>query len=224
MSIMENLFSRSPFTPLQTHMEKVANCVSKLKDLHKSFLEKDSDAIANLAKEISDLEHSADLTKNDIRSNLPRGLFLAINGADLLQILSLQDSIADTAEDIAVLLTLKKLDPVKELKGDLKSFLDKNMDAVNKVHEIILELERLLQASFGGAESKRVKQMVNDVAFLEHEADVMQRGILKKLYNMEDTLSYASFALWTNLISGTAALGNISEKLAYKISSLIETS
>jgi hypothetical protein len=102
--------------------------------------------------------------------------------------------------------------------------MKKNMEAVQGVHEIIVELEKLLQASFGGAESKRVRQMVNDVAFLEHEADIMQRVILKKLYNMEDKLSYTSFALWMNLISRIASLGNVAEKLAYKISSLIETS
>jgi len=223
MSIIENLFSRSPFTPLQSHMEKVAECVEKLDDLFAAFLKKDAELIIKLTDEISDLEHSADLTKNDIRSNLPRGLFLAINRADLLQILSLQDSIADTAEDIAILMTLKKLDPEKSLRVELKSFLEKNMRAVKNVHQIIQELERLLQSSFGGAEAKRVRQMVNDVAFLEHEADIMQRDILKKLYNMDDKLNYASFNLWMNLVSEIAALGNLSEKLAYRISSLIET-
>lgn len=223
MSLIENLFSRSPFTPLQTHMEKVAVCVSKLENLQKYFLESDTKNIEKLAKEISDLEHSADLTKNDIRGNLPRGLFLAINRADLLKILSYQDKIADIAEDIAILLTFKKLEPIKELKDDFKSFLRKNMEAVEGAHQIIIELERLLQASFGGAESKKVRQMVNDVAFMEHEADVMQRGILKKLYNMENKISYTSFALWMNLISAMAALGNVAEKLAYKISSLIES-
>ena len=100
MSIFENLFSRSPFAPLQTHMEKVAICVDKLKELFDAFFQQESETIGKLADEISDLEHSADLTKNDIKSNLPRGLFMAINKTDLLQILSLQDSIADTAEDI----------------------------------------------------------------------------------------------------------------------------
>ncbi len=223
MSLMENLFSRSPFTPLQTHMEKVAECVGKLDDLYAAFVKNDSKLILEITDEISDLEHSADLTKNDIRSNLPRGLFLAINRADLLQILSLQDSIADAAEDVAVIMTLKKLAPIKELKVELKTFLDKNTKAVKSVHHIIHELERLLQSSFGGAEAKRVKQMVNDVAFLEHEADIMQRGILKKLYNMENKLDYASFNVWINIIQAVASLANLSEKLAYKISSLIET-
>ncbi|MCB0283399.1 MAG: TIGR00153 family protein [Calditrichaeota bacterium] len=223
MSIIENLFSRSPFTPLQTHMEKVAACVKKLNDLYTAFQKKDYDLVAEIGEEISELEHSADLTKNDIRGNLPRGMFLAINRADLLQILSLQDSIADKAEDIGVLMTLKKLDPIKELKTDLKDFLDKNMETVDSVHKIIQELDQLLQSTFSGVESKKVRQMVNDVAFMEHEADIMQRDILRKLYSMEKTLSYASFNLWINIIKTMASLGNLSEKLAYKIAMLIET-
>ena len=222
MSIMENLFSRSPFTPLQTHMEKVADCVEKLDDLFAAFEKNDTDKILKISDKISDLEHSADLTKNDIRANLPRGLFLAINRSDLLQILSLQDSIADTAEDIAVLMTLKKLDP-SILQEVLKPFISKNIGAVKNLLQIIQELERLLQSSFGGSEAKRVRQMVNDVAFAEHEADIMQRTILKKLYNMEDRLSYSSFDLWMKIIFEISTLGNLSEKLAYKISSLIET-
>ena len=222
MSIFENLFSRSPFAPLQTHMEKVAACVEKLNDLFEAFFNQDSKAIAKLADEISDLEHSADLTKSDIRSKLPRGLFLAINRLDLLQILSLQDAIADNAEDIAILLTLKKIEPIKDMQDEIKSFIDKNMGAVIKVHKIIQELDQMLESSFVGGESKRVRQMANDVGFVEHEVDIMQRGILKKLYNMEDTLSYASFYLWMKLISEIAELSNIAENLAYKISGLIE--
>jgi uncharacterized protein len=223
MSLIENLFTRSPFTPLQTHMEKVAECVKKLDDLYAAFIRKDAGQIQIIADEISDLEHSADLTKNELRSNLPRGLFLAINRSDLLEILSLQDSIADKAEDIAVLMTIKKLSPIKDLKEELKAFMDKNTTAVHNVHQIIHELDRLLQTTFGGGEAKMVKKMVNDVAFMEHEADIMQRAILRKLYNMEKSLDYASFNLWINIIKTVAALGDLSEKLAYRISALIDT-
>lgn len=223
MSIFENLFSRSPFAPLQTHMEKVAACVDKLNDLFDAFFKQDFKAISKLSKDISDLEHSADLTKSDIKSKLPRGLFMAINRADLLQILSLQDSIADNAEDIAILLTLKKIEPIKSIKDELKSMIAKNIGSVESVHKIIQELDQMLESSFVGGESKRVRQMANDVGFVEHEVDIMQRAILKKLYNMEDTLSYSSFDLWMKLISQIAELSNLSENLGYKISSLIET-
>ena len=48
------------------------------------------------------------------------------------------DNIADIAEDIAILMTLKKIDPIKSIKEEFKSFIDKNMSAVESVHKIIL--------------------------------------------------------------------------------------
>lgn len=224
MSIIENLFSRSPFTPLQTHMEKVADCVDQLEILYQKFTNREYDEVNKIVEKISELEHSADLTKNDIRNNLPRGLFLAINRSDLLQILSLQDSIADTAEDLAILVTIKKLKPFEELNEKLSIFLNKNIEAVKKAHLILQELEQLLQTTFSRSEASKIKQMIHDVAYLEHESDVLQREILKILYNLDDKMKYSDFHLWLNIIKAIAALGDISERLANKISMLLETS
>ena len=106
MSIFKNLFVRSPFAPLQSHMEKVASCVQKVDELYEAYINREYKRMKKLAKDISELEHSADLTKNEIRNNLPSGLFLAVNRGDLLEILALQDTIYDKTEDIGILMNL----------------------------------------------------------------------------------------------------------------------
>ncbi|RME00020.1 MAG: TIGR00153 family protein [Calditrichaeota bacterium] len=222
MSVLKNLFTRSPFSPLQSHMEKVAACVAKLEELYEAFIANDFSQIEALAKEISELEHAADLTKNEIRNSLRKGLFLPVNRGDLLEILALQDTIADKAEDVGVLMTLKKLEPIKGMEDDLKAFLDKNVEAVDYAHKIIREIDELVQASFGGKEAEKVRQMVAEVAYMEHEADVMQHALLKKLYNMDDSLPYSTFILWVNILQVVAALGNTAEKLANRVSMLLE--
>lgn len=63
MSILKNLFVRSPFSPLQSHMEKVASCVQKADELFDAYFNHDYASMETLAEEISELEHSADLTK-----------------------------------------------------------------------------------------------------------------------------------------------------------------
>jgi len=223
MSVIENLFSRSPFTPMQVHMEKVALCVDKLYDLFDAFNAQDHKLIQSISKEISKLEHSADMTKNEIRNNLPRGLFLAIKRPDLLQILSLQDSIADKAEDIGILMTIKKLDPLEEIKEELDAFVKMNIKSVEQVHLIFQELDELMEYSFGGTEASKVSEMIDSVAAIEHEVDIIQRVVLKKLYNMEKKLDYASFSLWLKIFDETASLGNLSEKLANRVAMLLET-
>ncbi|HHL72656.1 MAG TPA: TIGR00153 family protein [Bacteroidetes bacterium] len=222
MSILESLFSRSPFSPLQSHMEKVCECVQQVERLYAAFVGKDYSGIQKIADEISELEHAADLLKNEIRGQLPQGLFLAVNRGDLLEILSLQDSIADTAEDLGVLMGLKKLEPIEEMEEELKAFMDKNIEAVTSARAIIRQMDELLQTSFGGKEAKKVTLMIDDVAYMEHEADIMQRKLLKKLYNLDDKLSYSEFSLWINILKSVAAFGNLSEKLANRVRMLLD--
>ena len=222
MSVFKNLFVKSPFAPLQSHMEKVTKCAEKLEPLFGAYFESDKSRIKAIADEISELEHAADLTKNEIRNHLPSGLFLAVNRGDLLEILALQDNIADEAEDIGVLMTLKKLEPLEATKKDLKIFLGKNIEAVQSVQQIIREMDELLQSSFSGKEAEKVQIMIDDVAYMEHEADILQRKLLKKLYNMGDKLPYSSFILWINIMQAIASLGNLSEKLANRVRMLLD--
>ncbi len=217
-----SLFARSPFSPLQTHMSRVAECVQKLEELFEAYSRGDYERIHQLVEDISELEHMADLTKNEIRNSLPKGIFLAINRADLLEILALQDTIADKAEDIGVLMSLKRLEPLPDMQKELKRFLDKNIEAVNKAHAIIRQMDELLESSFGGPEAEKVKEMVDEVAFMEHEADVLQRQLLKKIFSMEDDLPFSSFYLWISILQTVASLANLAEKLGNRIRMLLE--
>jgi predicted phosphate transport protein (TIGR00153 family) len=222
MSVFKNLFAKSPFLPLQSHMEKVAACVQKIEELFEAYYDKDYEKMEKISQELSQLEHAADLTKNEIRNHLPKGIFLAVNRGDLLEILSLQDTLADKAEDIGVLMTLKNLEPLKGIRKELKMFLDKNLEAVRHAHKIIQEIDELLESSFGGKEAEKVRTMVEEVAYMEHEADVLQRNLLKKLYDMDDLLPYTSFTLWINVLQAIASLGNNSEKLANRVRMLLD--
>jgi len=222
MRLFTNLFAKSPFSPLQAHMEKVVKCVHKMNDLFTAYLKGNFEQINQLAEEISELEHMADLTKNEIRNNLPKGIFLAINRSDLLEILSLQDTIADKAEDIAVLMTLKRLETLPDIEPDLTNFLNKNIEIVEETHKVIREMDELLEATFGGREAEKVKLMIENIAFMEHEADIMQRTLLKKLFAREDSLPYSSFFLWISILQAVASLGNTSEKLGNRIRMLLD--
>jgi len=212
-----SLFGRSPFAPLQSHMEFVAKCVHCLPDLFDALERKDYDRVEKLSEEISNLEHDADLIKNDIRNHLPKSLFLPIDRGNLLEILSIQDSIADKAEDVAVLVTLKPLELLPIFKEEFKLFLHKNIETFDEARLIVKELHELVESSFGGMEAAKVRSMVDLVAFREHEVDVIQRRLLKSSFNAEDQCNYISFHLWQKLFENIAAISNLSENLAYRI-------
>lgn len=217
-----NLFARSPFAPLEAHMERVAQCVHKLPELFQALENENHAKHQELVKTISELEHYADMTKNEIRNHLPKGLFMPIDRSQLLEILTLQDSIADAAQDAAVLTSLKRLKFLPEIKVVFYEFLQKNIEAFDQASLIIKEFHELIEASFGGMEAEKVRSMVHQVAYKEHEVDLIQRELLTKLFAAEDQLSFGSFLLWERIFENVGAISNISEKLANRIRMTLE--
>jgi predicted phosphate transport protein (TIGR00153 family) len=219
---IDKLFGKSPFAPLQTHMNKVAGCVKKLTEIFQVLDEKKIDKIEKLANDLCKLEHEADLTKNDIRNHLPKSFFLPIDRSHLLDILSIQDSIADKTEDIGILLTLKPLDSFDNLEADVLSFLNKNVEVFLSAHRIIAELDTLLESSFGGVEAEKVKVMVEGTAHKEYEVDLLNKILMKKLLSEGDKLPQTSFYLWIKLIEEIRLISCLSERLANRIRMVLE--
>ncbi len=221
INAMARLFGRSPFVPLQLHLDKISDCVEAAVELLERIRSGDITNIGKEVRRISKLEHKADLVKNDIRNNLPRGLFMAIDRGQLLEILSLQDSIADQGEDIAVLMGIRPIKILKNLSEPLREYIDGNLLAFHKVKEVMRELDTLIESGFGGAEANRVDSMIEDVAIAEHECDIMQRKLMKKVLDCENDLSVGDFFVWQRLLHELAGISNYSEKLANRVRMLL---
>lgn len=216
------LFGKSPFAPLQSHMKKVALCIERLSDIFNALPKMDMEKIEKLVADLSRMEHEADLTKNDIRNHLPKSLFLPIDRAHFLEILSVQDSIADKAEDVGILLTLRPLENFRNFYEDLTAFFRKNELVFIDAKRIIEEIDELLESSFGGIEAEKVKSMVEQTAYKEYEADKMQKQLLKQLFTYGDELSVPVFHLWMHLIEEIGAISHLSERLANRIRMILE--
>lgn len=221
VNAMAKLFGRSPFVPLQLHLDKISDCVEATISLLERIRSGDTSNIGKEARAISKLEHKADLVKNDIRNNLPRGLFMAIDRSQLLEILSLQDAIADQGEDIAVLMSIRPVNILPELSEPLGKYIDGNLKAFHKVKSVMRELDALIESGFGGAEANRVNSMVEEVAHAEHECDIMQRKLMKQVFDNEEDLSIGDFYIWQRLLHEIAGISNLSEKLANRVRMLL---
>ena len=202
-------------------MGKVAGCVERVPLLFDAVRVQDRDRVEEIAKEVCQLEHDADLLKNEIRNNLPNSLFLPIDRGNLLDILSLQDSIADRAEDVAVLFTLRPIEPTQGMAPLLGPFVDKNIETFREVAAIIREWQDLIESSFGGIEAEKVRQMTDAVAHTEHEVDVLQRQLLRELYSSKE-LDFQTFDLWKRILLEVGTISNLSEKLANRIRMVLD--
>lgn len=222
MLTLLKLFGKSPFAPLQIHMEKVALCVARLEDIFTAVFGGDNGRVRELAEEISSHEHEADQTKHYIRNHLTKGLFFLMDRSDLLAILGLQDSIADKAEDIGLLLTMRPLTLPEAFQQDFLLLLQKNVATFKESFQIMQELDELLETSFGGNEAEKVKRMTEKVARLEHEANLLKTAFLRRFYTEAENLPPVVFSLWIKIFENVGDLSALSEKLADRIRMLLE--
>ncbi len=222
MLTIARLFGKSPFAPLQTHMGRVASCMEKLTKIFESLAKNKTDKIERLVEDLSQLEHEADLTKNDIRNHLPKSIFMPIDRAHFLEILATQDSIADKAEEVGLTLSLRPLAGYDSFQEDLSRFFIKASEVFWDAKRIIEEIDELLESAFGGIEAEKVKTMVEETAFKEHKAQKLKQELLKKLFVEGENLSAPAFHHWLRLTEDIGALAQLSEKLANRIRMVLE--
>lgn len=222
LTTIARIFGKSPFHPLQSHMKKVSSCMKKLTEIFDHLRDRSPEELEALVKELSKLEHEADLTKNDIRNHLPKSLFLPIDRHQFLEILSMQDSISDQAEDIGHLLTLYPAQEFGDLCADFYQLFKKNMEAFWDTRSIIKELHELLESSFGGIEAEKVKTIVEKTSKIEYQADKMKHELMKKFFKRADQVKTPVFYLYIRLVEEINQISHISEKLANRIRMILE--
>ena len=123
MRSLNALFGKSPFGPIQKHMAQAVACAEGVPALFEALIAGDLDALKAQQQNVAALESEADLIKNELRSHLPRKLFMPVDRRDLLEILDLQDTIADVAEDIGDLLVARKWEVPEEMREPLMTFV-----------------------------------------------------------------------------------------------------
>jgi len=212
-----DIFGKSPFGPIQEHMKKVRECVDRTGSLFEAVFREDQEAVETIAREISRLEYEADQIKNELRDHLPKSIFMPVNRSDLLSVLSSQDTISDVTEDVAVLLTLRKMTMPEAIREDFSRFLEHVLNTFHQAAEIIEELDVLVEASFGGPEAEKVMQMIDRLGVLEHETDKIEKIVIRKFFEMEDQMKPVALFWWLRLLKNVGNIANASEKMGNRL-------
>lgn len=206
MRTIYQLFGKSPFKPLSEHAVRVHETAKLIRPLFEAFLEEDWERTEEIYLRISKLEHKADVQKNEIRDHLPRSIFLPVDRGDVLAFLKEQDGIADAAEDLGVLLTLRRTSCPEELKPKILDFVDGVIRTSELLVEVGDELTQLLETSFGGPDVDRVLGKVAEINDQEWEADKRQWEVSRALLEREDQMDPVSIYIWMRIL---AVLGHV---------------
>ncbi len=215
------LFGKSPFQPLQQHMRVATECAAQVPVLFRALIAGDDAALEACKERIFAKEAEADALQNDLRNHLPKSLFMPVDRRDLLEVLGMQDAIADTAQDIAGLLVERKMLVPPDMAEPLMKLVERCVDACEQAHKIIEELDELVEMGFGGREAAQVEAMVNELSRIEGETDRIGMELSRRLFAQEESMKPVSVMFWYQLIQWIGDLADYAEKVGDRLRLLI---
>ncbi len=211
MTIINKIFGASPFGPLLEHAKKVHECIKLIPELMDALINEDHERVHCLQDCVSKLEYEADQIKHDIRENLPRRYFLPVSREDLDNYLHMQDHIADAVEDFAVILLIRKTRIHHDLTDEFLAFAKHIVSVADKLMVAAKEMQNLAETSFGGAEARKVLDLIQGLGQEEWKADRMQRKLSMHIYEKEKELDPVTILFYEKIIISLSQIANAAD-------------
>jgi predicted phosphate transport protein (TIGR00153 family) len=210
---LANLLARNPLPKVGDLMNEVVRTSDRVQDLIDLLARGDQAGVERLAKEISTMEGKADDAKNAARSKMPVRLLMPVDRRDVLKLISEIDGIADCAEDVGVLLTIRPLTVPEDMKPVLELFVERVLETVREAAKLIDLIDDLVESGFAGPPAERVIEQSAILGRAEHEADKIQDQCAKVLFKEEDAMPPAAVFMWTKVLNKIGDMANHAENV-----------
>ncbi|MGJ8687245.1 MAG: TIGR00153 family protein [Spongiibacteraceae bacterium] len=221
LNSLGNLFGKSPFGPIQEHMQKVQHCVEALGPFFDSALANEWPQARKHQKAVVKLENQADAMKTRLRLHLPKNLFLPVPRSDLLELIGIQDDIANRAKDIAGLMLGRKMGIPEPLAESMFEYIGTAIATSAQALKAIEELDELLETGFRGREVSFVETLIDELDNLEHQADKQQVDIRGALYKLEKDLPPVDVMFLYQIIDWVGDLSDRAQRVGSRLQVII---
>jgi len=220
-NMLANIFGTSPVRPLEKHMELVYRCAKKLRPFVNAVIKRDLKRMAEVRSQIEALEHEADNLKKEIRLHMPKSLFMPVPREDLLELLLVQDKIANRTKDVSGVIIGRKMKIPKQIAPQFLEFVDRNIDAAKQARKSVRELDELFTAGFKGAEVSLVADMIEELDRIETHTDEQQTVLRSAVFEIEKTLDPIDAMFLYEVIQLTGEIADMAERVGRRLELLL---
>ena len=211
------MFGASPVKPLQLHISKSLACVTELIPFFEAVVSKDLSEMEQAQKRIVALEHEADKLKKELRLNLPTGMFLPVSRRDLLDLITMQDNIANKAKDIAGLMLGRKMTLPESLGKTFLAYVKCSVEATAQAEKTIHEFDELVETGFRGNEVRLVKKLIKTLNRIENDSDILQIEIRNMLFQIEKDLPPVDVMFTYKIIEWVGEVADLAQRVGSRL-------
>ena len=220
-NVLANVFGSSPVKPLEQHMDIAFRCAKKLRPFVEAVIAKDYERMGEVRSQIEALENEADNLKKNIRLNMPKSLFMPVPREDLLELLLVQDKIANRTKDVSGIIMGRKMVIPDQIADKFAEFVDSNVDAAKQARKSVRELDELFTAGFKGAEVELISELIEELDAIETHTDEQQTQIRSALFEIEKTLDPIDAIFLYEVIQLTGEIADMAERVGRRLELLL---
>ena len=213
---ISDVISNSPLALLERHAGVCVDCVERL-PLYFAEAQANRWGRANdVREEICRFEGLADELKQDVRSNLPRGLWMSVSRADLLELVRVQDKMANGVKEVSGISLGRQLAFPAAMTSEVADFIDVVVQVSRIVVKIIGATRELSRSAFGTRQTNVILDFVSQVEADERRSDEMQATLRARLREYEAELSAVDAIFLYQLLAAIGDIADNAEKVAHR--------
>lgn len=213
---ISEVISNSPLALLERHAGVCVDCVERLPLYFQEVQSGRWARAEEVREEICRFEGLADELKQDVRSNLPRGLWMSVSRADLLELVRVQDKMANGVKEVSGISLGRQLAFPSPLTEDLNEFVDVVVAVSRSVVKIIGATRELSRSAFGTRQTNAILDFVSQVEAGERRSDDMQAALRARVREHEIDLPPVDAMFLYQLLAVIGEIADNAEKVAHR--------
>ena len=220
-NMLANIFGTSPVRPLEKHVGLAYKCTRQLTPFFKAVIKGDWDAATTIRAEIEKLEHDADDLKKEIRLNLPKSLFMPVPREDLLELLLVQDKMANRTKDVSGIVLGRRMEIPPQIANELLEMVERSVDASKQARKSVRELDELFTSGFRGAEVTLVSELIEELDRIETDTDDREAALRASLFKIEKGLEPINVMFIYKVIGLIGEIADMAERVGRRLELLL---
>ena len=215
------IFAKSPFVSLQKHMDIGKQAAIALQNFLTSAGVSDWSKAKQYRQEIIDLEHAADDIKNQIRTHLPKSLFMSVSREDLLDLVYTMDGIPNTAKDISGIMIGRQMEIPNQIAEQFSSFTKAAIKAAKQASAAIEKVDEVRRGGFSSSDADLLQDLVAELELLEHENDDLEAALRNDFFEIEKDFPAVDVMFLYDIFNRIGSLADISQTAGHILIRLV---
>tara|TARA_B100000902_G_scaffold151360_1_gene147906 strand:- start:1026 stop:1697 length:672 start_codon:yes stop_codon:yes gene_type:complete len=218
MDRITDLIKKSPFVPIQKHMQVSLSCADELLNFLKAATNTKWKEAQIYRKKIVDLEHEADKLKAEARSLVPKSIFLSVPREDVLELVKVADEIPNIVKNISGLMIGRKMEIPSIMIPNFMKFANESAEICKIASNATNQIDELFQFAFGGNAVDEIQKLLTDLDVMEDRCDETEIILRSELFEIEKDHPPINVMFLYSVINKIGELADTAEQVGHRIS------